>query len=249
MKGCWASSLGDCSAQISREHTVSASLFLEDKITVHGFHWCADKPVEIGLSSLTQKILCTHHTNILSPVDQAGADAFEKLREMTRIRNVRAKLRGPFRTVLRYEVDGLRLERWFLKTLINICSDRELAIGNSSILGRPTDHLAKVAFGLEGFEENEGLYSLSKPGMETTWEDRLSFKALYRKDSYLEGGIFFFRGLCFLLWFGVGEPPKDFSGLSFMGLELKDLTLMRHLKRVCDGTKQQPSQILSISWN
>ena len=47
--GCWAASLGDCSKKMSREHTVSRSLFATDEVMVQGFPWCANEPKKIGV--------------------------------------------------------------------------------------------------------------------------------------------------------------------------------------------------------
>ena len=62
---CWARGLGGCSDKISREHYVSAALFDDAKITVHGFAWCKEAPVTIGIGSATAKILCSKHNSDL----------------------------------------------------------------------------------------------------------------------------------------------------------------------------------------
>jgi len=72
---------------------VSESLFPQGVIQVQGFSWCKDKPKEIGMSGLTAKILCTRHNSDLSPVDDAGAKAFNVFREMRRIANGREMMK------------------------------------------------------------------------------------------------------------------------------------------------------------
>lgn len=120
MNECWAACLEDCSDKISREHIISASLFPADKIMVQGLSFCKDEPKEIGLSSLTKKILCTKHNSDLSEIDAAAGVAMNMLREATRLMNIRVErnIRRP--TVKRFHIDGVTLERWFLKTFINI---------------------------------------------------------------------------------------------------------------------------------
>ena len=93
MKNCWAAVLGNCSEAISKEHLVSKSLFKDTVLGVQGLPWCEDKPKKIGIASLTSKVLCVKHNNALSEVDAAGAHAFDVLREMRRLSNVRRKLR------------------------------------------------------------------------------------------------------------------------------------------------------------
>jgi hypothetical protein len=129
LMNCWASCLGDCSDKVSREHLVSEGLFQSDTVRVQGFSWCKTEPKEIGISGLTSKILCTHHNNTLSPVDEGGRSAFNTLREVRRVENVREKLKRRIWTVVRREINGLLLERWLLKTTINISYGKEYPIG------------------------------------------------------------------------------------------------------------------------
>ena len=90
---CWAQCLGGCSDKFSNEHTVTEGLFPSQTVRVHGWPWCKDEPKEIGLASLTRKILCTTHNSALSDIDQTGIDFFNVLRESTRLTNVRNNLR------------------------------------------------------------------------------------------------------------------------------------------------------------
>jgi hypothetical protein len=248
MTECWATSIEGCSDQISREHTISASLFLEEDIFVQGFDWCLEEPKKIGLASLTSKILCTKHNSLLSPLDQAGSKAFATLRDSTRIRMIRNRSRGPWNTAIKHSINGKLLERWFLKTLINLCYHRDFPIGEELIAGRPDRRLVRISFGLEEFKGHEGLYSVAKPGLETVWEDRVAFKPLRRDNHPLEGGLFFFRGLIFILWFGASEPPKDAVYPSVIGVDLSGTSLTHHLKKICDGPRQKPWQVCEFIW-
>src|SRR5690348_538201 len=152
MESCWASCLGNCSNKLSREHLVSKSLFLSESIRVQGFPWCKDDPVDIGISGLTSKILCELHNNDLSPYDQSGAQAFATFRESMRLDNVRRNMEPRRWNVKKFRIDGPGLERWCLKTLINLSCNGTLPIGrDSQVVGRPSERLVRVAFGLESF--------------------------------------------------------------------------------------------------
>lgn len=165
MENCWAACLGNCSDKLSREHLVSQSLFLNDFVTVQGMPWCKDEPKRIGLSSLTAKILCDQHNNALSPVDTAGAQAFSVIRELMKVLRVRKALKPHIWKIRRYEVDGKGLERWFLRTLINVCCKGPTPIGRfSERSGWPDQELVEIAFGLKTFEGRAGLYSLYRVG-------------------------------------------------------------------------------------
>jgi hypothetical protein len=129
MSKCWAACLGGCSDKISREHLISENLFLDDDMTVEGFPWCHGKQVKIGLASLTAKILCQQHNSDLSDVDTIGGKTFEAFRESRRLANVREKNPKYRWAVVRTEINGRGFERWCLKTLINLCYDRNQPIG------------------------------------------------------------------------------------------------------------------------
>jgi hypothetical protein len=120
-EGCWALCLGDCGEGMTGEHLVSEGLFQTNDITVQGFPWCLDTAKKIGLASLVANILCKKHNNALNELDTAASDAFKVFREAVHLNHVRQKLkRQPAWNVKRFTIDGPRLERWFLKTLINI---------------------------------------------------------------------------------------------------------------------------------
>src|SRR5579864_1722690 len=121
MDACWAACLGDCSTKLSREHLVSESLFTNSVVRVGGFPWCAGKSVEIGISRLTAQILCEKHNNQLSPIDDAGSDAFATLIRLMELSNSRGRMKAHIWKVKRFQSSGYGLERWCLKTLINLC--------------------------------------------------------------------------------------------------------------------------------
>jgi hypothetical protein len=89
MNACWADCLGDCLEKISREHIISAGLFLDDEIKVKGFSWCIDEFKIIGLSGLVKKALCTYHNSLLSNVDDAAIHSFKTLRDAIALSNTR----------------------------------------------------------------------------------------------------------------------------------------------------------------
>lgn len=120
IEGCWASTLGDCRGKLSREHYVSACLFPSGKAIVKGFSWCAEEPKTIGLQSLTRNILCERHNSGLSELDSAMLAFFETLRESDRLIGLRTKLCQKTWNIHHFQVNGNLLERWFLKTLINL---------------------------------------------------------------------------------------------------------------------------------
>ena len=105
---CWANPLGGCGS-LSREHVVSRSVIASVcgcPLVVSGF------PIlpagRIGINSLTANILCREHNSALSVLDSVAATLIAFLRK--------ARDPGPHQV----ELDGELLERWLLKTMINV---------------------------------------------------------------------------------------------------------------------------------
>jgi len=197
---CWASSLGDCATKLTREHVVSQCLFETDQIMVQGFNWCRDEPKCIGLSNLVAKILCKHHNSSLSNLDETALNAFNVFREAIRLNQVREKLKRPPTSwnVKRMAIDGPRLERWFLKTLINLTFGGEWAIGAGSN-GAPSRELVEVAFGKRRFQHGAGLYLAGRAGEQIDSMDRVTTTPMTDQNNTLVAGRFNFRGYTFFL--------------------------------------------------
>lgn len=226
---CWADCLGNCESKQSREHLVSENLWLSNTVMVQRFSWCPDAPKEIGIANLTSKILCRKHNCDLSPVDASAGDSFNTLREVTRLKNVREGMKPIRWNVKTFNLDGVMLERWLLKTLINIAFDGKYAIGaDATAPGRPSERLVRVAYGLDSFEGKAGLYTMGRVGMDIAMEDRVSFSPIMQRaphGEFVVAGIFLFRGFQFLLYL---EPdgPQDLTGIYFKGQHLKGTGLM-----------------------
>jgi hypothetical protein len=197
---CWAAPLGDCDQKISREHLVSECLFESDQLMVQGFDWCLNEPKSIGLSSLVRKNLCRKHNSRLSDLDSAALHAFNVFRKSIDLNHVREKIkRPPLWNVKRLKIDGPLLERWFLKTLINVCSGEKWRIGlGSHRKGTPSKELVEIAFGLRCFTNGGGLYITSRAGEQIDSMDRVSVQPLTEAEN-VAAGRFNFRGYRFFL--------------------------------------------------
>jgi hypothetical protein len=249
MPSCWASCLGDCSDKISREHLISRSLFLYDAVQVEGFPWCVGKTVEIGISSLTRKILCERHNNALSPLDDSAGHAFETLRQMTQLGNVRSRLKPKFWSVNTFTVDGRMLERWFLKTLINLTIEGDYPIGRDALVaGHPSERLVRIAFSLSSFQGRAGLYFIARVGMKMSLEDKVQFVALVKNGHHIEGGLFTFRGLFVLLFLEPDGPPEPLQGVIFNGEDIGNATLNFHNQRFKQTHGKYLSHQLRMKW-
>lgn len=203
---CWASCLGGCSNKISREHTITKAMFLDKEIEVSGMPWCADQPKKIGLGSLTAKVLCVVHNSALSPVDEEAVRFAEAMRESFRLLAVRHRLKQKHWTLKKFSIDGRRMERWFLKTLINATCHRESPIGvDAHSAGLPSQSLVEIAFGKRTFEPNAGLYGIYDPLTKRPQSDGISLLAFTTRGR-VAGAIFSFLGFRLLLFLDMKGP-------------------------------------------
>ncbi|MGD0445103.1 MAG: hypothetical protein ABSA39_14310 [Edaphobacter sp.] len=157
---CWAWSLGDCGGGISREHYVSQSVFPDQSIFVQGLDWCLDKAKEIRIERLTAKILCKHHNTALSELDAAAGAAFKSIQDYVATTNQRQAMPYLNWAPKELTIDGPKLERWCLKTLLNFSFNRQLIIGpRAHEPGKVPNDLVRIAFGIEEFTHGRGLYT------------------------------------------------------------------------------------------
>ena len=246
---CWAKCLGDCAEKQSREHIVSQALFISETVIVQGFNWCKDAPKEIGLSNLTAKILCRKHNSDLSPLDSTAGAAFGAMREMRRLANVRAALRPRIWTVARYEVQGPELERWFLKTLINLAYEGPSHIGRDSTeSGQPSKRLVEVCFGVTKFQAGAGLYSVVHIGQEIHSADIVRFAPILTDQKYLIGGLYIFRGFRYFLNLEEVNLERLPQGIGFPGEDWGNSQLNFHNRRMYDKVGSYTSQIFATKW-
>lgn len=247
---CWAECLGDCSDEQSGEHIVSRGLF-SDVVSVQGFSWCKE-PRQIGINKLTKNILCTHHNNTLSPVDQAAIDAFNVFREATRLGNVRQTLEERRWSVAQFQIDGAGLERWFLKTLINVAAGGKEKIGpRSTEPGKPSCDLVEIAFARRRFVNGGGLHGAGEVGETINSEDRVTFTPLFDPTSeFVLAGAFFFRAFRFMLALDEAGFPERLNFSHKDGRHTSHPKPLRHLKqiRATVGPSQYLSHRIKFNW-
>lgn len=239
MVNCWAQSLGDCGEESSKEHIVSAALWEGSEIHVEGFKWCKTEAKTVSIASLTSKILCKHHNNALSPLDAAAAQAFATLRRATALANERGQATKRRWPVLRLEIEEpWLLERWFLKTALNICVVNPGGERWRSTGGRLDDvpeDLVRMAFGRSRIEKPRGLYTVAMLGEQVPFRDAVEFAPLYYGREGMIAGLFTFRGLRFVCHMEPHELPSPF------------VLPVPHQARWASGTLQYHLQ--KLNWN
>lgn len=214
MRTCWAASLGSCSGKITGEHVISKGLFDGPTVQVTA-PWTAGQPRSIGLKKgLRSNILCEHHNNTFSHhVDIEGINAFKAIRQIDRYLASTARQRHA-RTV-HHEIDSLLLERWFIKTAVNIFvsstrGKRKWYTGADAF--DPPSEIVNAAFGHAALQHPKGLYNWAgfEIGETLHVADQVGFVPYYRDLDRFVGAHFTFQGLNFLIWFAEVLPPWHF---------------------------------------
>lgn len=222
---CWASCLGDCDDKMSGEHIVSASFFKSTKIVVEGFPWCRNEARTIGLSAFTKKCLCKKHNSLLSDLDSAAGHAAKVFNDSWMWYQESKSLRKKT-----YSINATLLERWLLKTLINISFEGSYFIGdNNDVSGVPSEELVKIVFGKSRFPHNNGLCVASRKDMLLKFSEELVFFPII-ENSRIMGGCFVFWGLHLFLDLTSGGMKVSFEQIPNMHIAWHELTLQRGFK-------------------
>lgn len=199
---CWAAVCGGCDGGPSNEHLLSKNLFPEGAVKVSGFPWCEGETKSIGINGLQRQILCRAHNSALSEVDVEAMKVVENFQRATSPRNSA--------TLSVDIIDGKKLERWLLKTAINLSYEGILHIGvgmNGSVPGLPSPYLIDVAFGKLPFTHKMGAHFLIPEKNTLHKPNQIAVSPIF-KDGHIGGFYFDLRSQAiFLNLFPSHTPP------------------------------------------
>ena len=208
---CWATIIGGCTRS-SKEHLISQSTFRNDTdykpgvIKGYGFPWSENKIVEIPFASLSAKVLCSHHNNALSNLDnEAGMVA----KTFLEVKNIFSK-KSPRSNeeVVIFHHSGDLLQRWFLKTFINFQS-----LYNKSAL--PPKELVEIVFGLRKYPDGVGLAVLGHMGgYHHSFDHDMKYVQILNDSNEIEFMIFEYFGISYLLPLTDQAMPKKVMNLN-----------------------------------
>lgn len=250
MAGCWAAPIGGCVGKLSGEHLVSEGLWDGPTVSVVGLPWCKDVPKDIGLGSLTSKVLCRAHNSALSPADAAGITAFDHLRVAARLGTERSKAPLAGWDIVQLEADGQLLERWFLKTAINLClvqptpNTWELS---GDHLHTPPVGLIQAALGHQPLQRPLGLYVGAAVGDGIAFQEGVEFWPITAGDGRVVGFAFMFFGIRVLLWTS-GRPVPDPLVLPNAAGTWAQGTMYYHLVEINFKVGVRDSHVLRFRW-
>lgn len=228
---CWANCLGDCDGGMSREHLVSKSLFGKE-VMVKGLPWCKETEKTIGIEGLTSKCLCRHHNSMLSELDNAAKQTLDTLLEACKLLGARRNVVTTRWTVKYFTTDMLLLERWCLKTLININLNGKPGLpadfdGKSN---RPSQEMVRIALGLDRFKPPMGLYRIAENGEKIDLVDGYIQITTQSRDGRLGAAEFTLWGLRFFLNL-ISEPVRWEGGTLMRGKHKQWFTTWDRKKR------------------
>ncbi len=244
---------------MSSEHIVTEKLWEGDTLGVRGLPWCPAGHKFIRKESYTSNILCTTHNSRLSPVDQAGISVFDTFRQTRKYSDQRVQLRqsGHFSglfELISHTIDGRGLEKWFLKTLINmeVVGKQGYPIGPDAVArDEPSKLLVEIAFGLSGWDGRAGLYLAVYKGQAINPQERITYQSQIRDTparSYIVGGIFVFYGFHFFLCLEPTGLPEQVEVGTSEGVGTSQLGLLYRPNQLNLDIDGIPSQSISFNW-
>ncbi len=169
-------------------------------INVRGQPFSVDVMKPVGINSLTINILCKKHNSGFGPVDGAGKTFIDKVGAM--LAEERQRMKDPARNwpLLVRETDGLLLERWFLKAVINFACLQGRRTGSPDApAGRPTLELVEIAFGRRQFTKGGGLYGALRRDADISDANIRIATIVSKRQDYVVGAMMALAGV----WFGM----------------------------------------------
>ena len=185
---CYLNSSFDCSLEMSREHYISASVIraLGGQFKISGLPWQqAGQDQEIGINSLTSKVLCARHNAAFSPTDASAKRFFGIMFSI--IANLSRRDRDPCGTEW-YLVSGEMLELWSMKTLFGlypkIAAKNRMRLSSTQTIS--ADRLRRV-IRRGGLLPPDGLYLRIPARQAGTYEPKMQLSPLSVFDQEVIG--------------------------------------------------------------
>lgn len=194
---CYAAYLGNCNGGITREHYISRSVLdiAGNVVRISGFPWQeTDKVKDIGINTFVSKVLCRHHNNELSPLDESGKAFLQALKSV--FNNAVGKTEFNDEA---FSLEGDRIELWLLKILCGLC-----AVSKSVAIPK---RWTNILFEREEFPQGWGLHIFGEEGGATWFFNLVRVISIPDKTGKIAGAKFGIGGLVLLLAFG----KPDFS--------------------------------------
>ncbi len=149
-----------------------------------------------------------------------------------------------------FVANGIRFERWAVKTTINIfciAAKNKLWQMSDTPPGKPPMEIVRAVYGNERLEAPLGIYDMQVVGNKCNFPDAIGLEPLSR-DGKLYGAILYFKEVRFLVWL-CREPVESWTIMNdgqAWGFEGKMPT--RHPKGFDFTLANVPSHKLKFEW-
>lgn len=176
---CYASDLGGCSANASKEHYISASLLRQlEPGTVEGAPGIPEDKV-LGVDALGTKILCQRHNAALSDLDAEAGNLFAAI--LAHEARVASGAPLPDETVT---FCGEFLERWLLKVGFGLVAAKRRCGIDARL--RNEEKLLPVLFGSKDWPIGHGMYSTLRDGGQVAAPANVAIQTMVNADAPAE---------------------------------------------------------------
>lgn len=223
ISSCWANVLDDCEGKLTREHIISVAAIQhpdpkasraqkEQRVLRHTYvqgprgSWTR----EVAVADLVGRMLCERHNRGSSELDIAGgalSDAIRYFVEAARDREY-SRLRWAMKM---HELDGPLVERWLMKTAINMTvgyRERRRVGSGDAEPNRPSRELAEMVFGHRPVVEPYGIWFVTRTDDQLVADQSFSTQPWVKGD-VLGGTLFSICGFQFAVSLSDDEPPWD----------------------------------------
>jgi hypothetical protein len=153
-----------------------------------------------------------------------------------------------------WHINGLLLERWFLKTLVNLMHVQTQAISwpDATEPRVPTRDVVAACFGISPIRSPRGLHAAAAVGQNVDSHDFVSFAPITDNSTRaLAGGAFEFRGVRVVLaWTDRNlEPFIRHLGSSVPAFDgWRESTLLHPFRGMNFNVGVQRAQVIKVTW-
>lgn len=153
---CALAGITSCYGQISHEHyisrTVLEAIFGSASASVQGVPWSRDSFANVGISSLTAKILCRGHNGILSDLDAEAGRLFRTIQQS------QIELRDKAEDTQGFIFSGDLIERWFLKVAFGMWASGNFSNEARRLTGNPPTVWGQLLLATMPWPADWGMY-------------------------------------------------------------------------------------------
>lgn len=153
---CALKGITSCDGPLSHEHYISRSvleaIFDGAIASVQGVPWSPDGFADVGIGSLTAKILCRGHNGALSALDSEAGRFFRTIQQS------QIELRDKAVDTQTFLFSGDLIERWLLKVAFGMWASANFSSSASRVSGSPPSVWGQLLLATRPWPADWGMY-------------------------------------------------------------------------------------------